>query len=146
MYTRGFTLLEVIIYIALFSIIMGGASTASYALVEGAENRHAALSREQEGTFINRKLNWELTNASDVYAPTAAQLRIEPGAVVFSQVGETLYISRGGGAPQALSSAAHGVHHVEFSVVRGSGSVPASVMLTYEVGNRPFFFAKYLRQ
>jgi prepilin-type N-terminal cleavage/methylation domain-containing protein len=143
---RGFTLLEVIIYIALFGLIIGGAFTAAYNLLEGAQRHYDSVSVQQEGTFINRKLNWELTNAQSVSLSGAHGVHIEPGDVVFGYSGSALTLSRGDGAAVPITSAAHSIADVAFSITAKSGNKPASLRLTYTVDGTPFSFAKYLRQ
>ena len=60
---RGFTLIEVIIYLALFSILMAGSLSAAFALCEsGGHERTRALVLE-EGNFIISKTEWELSYA-----------------------------------------------------------------------------------
>ncbi|MCA9364167.1 hypothetical protein KC727_03025 [Candidatus Kaiserbacteria bacterium] len=71
--TRGFTLLEAIIYIALFMFVIGGGLLSAYQIFEGSASISAAAARETEINFALRKINWALngTEVSDITKPTA---------------------------------------------------------------------------
>src|SRR3989344_6349600 len=58
--SRGFTLLETIIYIALFSIIMGGTLVAVFNILEGGGNINTKNTAQDESTFVMRKIGWAL--------------------------------------------------------------------------------------
>lgn len=59
---RGFTLIEVIIYIALFSLLMGSAFIVAFQLIEGSGDISTKNTLQEEGNFVMRKFNWALTN------------------------------------------------------------------------------------
>lgn len=63
MKTRGFTLMEVLIYLALFSIIIGGAMVAVYHIIDGNASLRAKAILQEEGGFIMAKLDWALSGA-----------------------------------------------------------------------------------
>lgn len=67
---KGFSLIEAIIYIALFAFIIGGGMLSAFQLFDGqAEIQRKALS-EAELNFVLRKLDWAL-NDSTVLTPSA---------------------------------------------------------------------------
>ncbi|HEY5383091.1 MAG TPA: prepilin-type N-terminal cleavage/methylation domain-containing protein [Candidatus Paceibacterota bacterium] len=69
-YKNGFTLIEVIIYLALFAILMAGALTASFNLVEsGGRDASRALLAE-EGSFVIAKVQWALSGATLITVPS----------------------------------------------------------------------------
>src|SRR6185369_2419553 len=57
---RGFTLLEVMLYLALFGMIIGGIIAAGYAITQGAARSDAAMGIQEEQIFVTAKLNWLL--------------------------------------------------------------------------------------
>jgi type II secretory pathway pseudopilin PulG len=60
MKNRGFTLIEVVLYIGLFGILVGGVIIAAYQLLEGGDRNQVNILIQEEGTFLNRKINWAL--------------------------------------------------------------------------------------
>src|SRR3989338_3088421 len=60
---KGFTLIEVIIYIALFSLLMGSAFLIAYQLFEGSGKLSVKNTVQEEGNFVMRKFNWLMTGA-----------------------------------------------------------------------------------
>jgi prepilin-type N-terminal cleavage/methylation domain-containing protein len=68
---RGFTLIEVIIYLALFALLMSGFLVASFSLIEssGKDTTHSMV--EAEGEYLLAKINWALANGGTQIDPTA---------------------------------------------------------------------------
>lgn len=62
----GFTLLEVVLYLALFSILLTNVLLAAYSLIDSVAINRTAIAAEAEALFINRKIIWILENASEV--------------------------------------------------------------------------------
>jgi len=142
---RGFTLIETIIYIALFGVLIGGAVASAYQVLEGGGRNQILIEVQQEGTFINRKINWEATNAETAEA-SLSSLILEPGHVVFAEVEGRMTISRGvGGTRLPISSEAFVISNTAFVVTSGAGGKPTSVHATFKVGDVPFVFSRYLR-
>lgn len=150
---KGFTLLEVMIYIALFSLILSAAALAGYQLFDSGERNQSAVSIQEEGTFLNRKINWALTGASVVAVSGGGSTLtitrpdfILQSPFILNGTGNTITMQRTGSSPAVLNSAAFPVTNVIFTVVPASGGRPASVKTSFLIKNVPFTFWKYLRQ
>jgi prepilin-type N-terminal cleavage/methylation domain-containing protein len=65
--SSGFTLIEVVIYLALFSILIGGLLVTAQGLWQNAGVTSSKVNIEEEVNFVNKKLDWALTGAT---APT----------------------------------------------------------------------------
>lgn len=66
---RGFTLIEAIIYLALFSILITGALEASFGIFESGGHSSASALLAEEGSFVISKVRIELADAIQVVAP-----------------------------------------------------------------------------
>lgn len=53
---RGFTLIEVIVYLALFSILITGGISASFFILEGGDRNAARALLAEEGSFVIAKM------------------------------------------------------------------------------------------
>jgi prepilin-type N-terminal cleavage/methylation domain-containing protein len=155
--SRGFTLLETLIYIALFSILMSGAMVASYNLLEGGGRNEKAIGIQEEGTFINRKINWALTGASVVTASpdgtTLTMTRPDLGAqspLVITADGSTVSIARGGGVSTPLNAERFPIANPTsgkiFVIQPGAGGKPPSITISFTIIGKPFIFRTYVRQ
>lgn len=60
---RGFTLIEMIIYVALFSIMIGGVAITVYNLIQNATSTSTKVVTQEEINFVLKKLDWALTGA-----------------------------------------------------------------------------------
>ena len=88
---NGFTLIETLIYIALFTIIIGGAMVAVYQIIESTNRTNERVVIQEDVNFLLRKLYWALTGASAVSA-TATTLTVTKGGsnLVFELTGDDL--------------------------------------------------------
>lgn len=59
---NGFTLIEIVVYLALFSILFGGAIVASYNLIEGNARSQTEVLMQNEGDFLIAKISWAIAN------------------------------------------------------------------------------------
>lgn len=69
---RGFTLIEAIVYLALFGIMITGIVSGAFSVIEssGRNQTHAML--QEEGNFIIGKIHYALASASQVNAPATS--------------------------------------------------------------------------
>ena len=73
---KGFTLIETLVYLALFAVLVGGFVVSAYALFE-SNNRNAAKAMlEQEKGFVIGKINWALGGAQTVSVPNQQTLTV----------------------------------------------------------------------
>src|SRR4051812_11892079 len=68
---RGFTLIETIVYLALFTMIIGGFVSASYALSENAGRNQTKAMLQDEEDFIVGKVFSSLESANAISLPAS---------------------------------------------------------------------------
>ena len=73
---KGFTLIETIIYIALFSLIMSGTMLTTYQLISEAGHISSQNIVVQEGDFVVRKIHWATLLYGD-----QMQLKLKDGKI-----------------------------------------------------------------
>jgi prepilin-type N-terminal cleavage/methylation domain-containing protein len=149
--TRGFTLIEVLIYLGLFAILMSGALVGAYQLLQGGAHTRSLTFTQAEGTFINRKINWALTGASNpVVSAGGAKLdldRVDLGTVLhFDASGTNLTLSGNTSpTPVILNSDEFKPSNLLFAVTPAqSDGTPALVTVTFTIQGVPFVLKKYL--
>lgn len=149
--TAGFSLLELMIYLALFGMLMSGVLVTVFAIIKSNEANIASVGVQEEGTFINRKLSWAVSGATSVtlISPTSISVvRPDLGAqspLVISESDTEITISRGGASPVPLSTSRYKVSNTNFTVMPTAGGVPTSVKVTYNIEDAPFIYKTYLR-
>jgi hypothetical protein len=67
--SRGFTLIEAVIYLALFSILIGGAVVAAWSLFDAATRAGTRTMLSEETDFLLSKIDWTLASAEEVTLP-----------------------------------------------------------------------------
>src|SRR3989344_8176953 len=69
--TRGFTLLETIVYIALLTLIMGGTLAATYELLSGQGRASGRNTTQEEGGFVLGKFAWAMGQIVTIVTPAS---------------------------------------------------------------------------
>ena len=146
--TRGFTLIEVIIYIALFSLLMGTAFVTAYGLIEGTNKLNAKTTVQEEGSFVMRKFNWALTSVSIFSIPNPNELTLTKydGNVVNISLSANKIIikeSINGNTPLPITTDNVQVTNLQFQQV---GSNPFGISATATINGTNFIITKYLRK
>lgn len=98
---RGFTLIEVLIYIALSSLLLTGVIVSTFSLIDGNKwllERTIAL---QEGHFVLQKINWLMKNKNS----TNFEIYLDEGR---------LWINREGKDGKSLTSSRVTVENFDF--------------------------------
>lgn len=128
---KGFTLIEALVYLALFSILMGGAVVAAYNLFDSSLKVGTRTMLQGESDFMLAKIDWVLSGAKGVTAPTAgvvgstltvAKWDTSAGdPMMVTVTGGDLILTRGTNAPVILNNTNTRVDSVQFNHTLGSG-------------------------
>jgi len=65
----GFTLIEVLIYIAMLVLIIGAGMTSAFYLITSSEKDSMAFNTAAEAEFLLRKIDWALTGVETIDHP-----------------------------------------------------------------------------
>src|SRR4030042_5686193 len=130
----GFTLIESLLYIALFSIIIGGALVAVYQMIESSDAVSAKNIVEMEGSFLLRKIDWALTGISDTCTPALGALCVNktnfadnPIKIGYDAAAKSAWMIRGTegvGSDDILTSGNIEITNLTFTEIPPSGDKP----------------------
>ncbi|MBI4050591.1 MAG: prepilin-type N-terminal cleavage/methylation domain-containing protein [Candidatus Doudnabacteria bacterium] len=153
---KGFTIIEVLLYLALFSIIIGGVMVATYQIIETSGKTQARVVIQEEGNFLHRKIDWALTGATDISVDSPTKVSITkpslpPGEnpLIFELLSGNLELARGSSPAQILNSqnvVVNDVAGTAFTLISAEGSKPPAIKATFTVNGLPFETVKYLRK
>lgn len=149
--TRGFTLVEVLVYIVLFGMLMTGAVVSAYQLLQSGQRQDLGFAAQQEGTFLNRKLAWALAPATAVSVSGKVLTITRPdlgsaSPLVFDGSGARMTLKRGSGTPQPLTTDGLVLENVSFTTTAAQAGLPPAVHAAFTLGGKEFTYAMYLRQ
>lgn len=148
---HGFTIIELLVYLGLFAILIGGAMVGVYQIVESTNRNQAFVTIEQEGNFLQQKIKWSLNGATDILLPAPAS--IGPNMSVTSPDSSkslsfsdgTLSLSQNGQPAVPLNSQNIKVENLTFENLAGQG-VKAEFDLRSLGQARHFSTVNYLRK
>jgi prepilin-type N-terminal cleavage/methylation domain-containing protein len=69
-YQKGFTLIESLIYLALFTIIIGGGLVSVYQIIQSTNANKNHIILQEEANFLFRKMNGVLVGTTSISQPT----------------------------------------------------------------------------
>lgn len=135
----GFSLIEVIIYIAILAFLLGAGFASAFYIIDSSRKNKTDVNVQAEGNFILRKIDWALTGSTDVTGGSTLTVTKTGGPYVFSYDGSK-YVRLGG---VNLNSSLVTVSTVSFAADTGT---PKKVTVSFNVDGKPFTMTKYLRK
>jgi len=145
----GFTLIEVIIYIALLAFIIGAGVSSAYYLIDSSAKGNADVSTIAEAEFLMRKIDWALTGAetfdlsvSGIIGINKYDTTFNPIQIKWNETSSSTEISVG--TPEdflRLTSERVKVTGLEFVALS-----PEGVTASTTIDGKHFEITKYLRQ
>ncbi len=153
-YSRGFTLIEVIVYIALLGVLMTGAVLTSYQIVQSTGNVNSKNNIQEEGNFVIGKIDWALSGASDVdtLVPNLLIVTRYDGivAIKLTDIGggvKVVQMAENGGAFASTTTSNVTVADLTFTPVGNpaTGS-PKGVTATLTMNGIQFSTTRYIRK
>lgn len=139
----GFTLMEVLVYLALFGVLLGGAGTAAYTMLEAGGRLQSKAYLQDEGNFLLDKFDWAMAGASSV-AVSAAPPRLvinkyndADNPLVFDLSGTEIRLQQGAGAPQNLNGSAAVATNFSLQDLPPQGNRPEGVSVNFMLQMTP---------
>lgn len=159
-YNKGFTLIEVTVYIGLFVILVGGGILAAYNIIESNVINQSRLVVYDESNFLISKINWEVGGSSQIQNPqpgtpasTLQVTKFDGSSVTIALTGDNLMITRGNTAPVALNNQNVKISNVSFDNQVSSTSQLVKTNFTIsavadngKIFSQDFNTVKYLRK
>ncbi len=84
---RGFTLIETLVYLALFGIMVGGFVVSAYGMFESSDRNLAKAMLQQEKNFAMGTVQWALSGAQTVSVPAVGA---SAGTLTLTKYGGTV--------------------------------------------------------
>jgi type II secretory pathway pseudopilin PulG len=154
----GFTLIEIIIYIALFSFILVTAFVAAFQLIDGSSKLSVKNNTESEANFVMQKINWVMTGIDPTTTPVVSgsgcnqnlsihrtDTSMSPVVIRSNIVSGVNYIEiqKNGGTFYPITTANVLVTCLKFVPISGS---PFGINTTFTMNNTDFNITKYIRK
>ena len=129
MRNNGFTLIEMIVYIGLFSMIIGGAIVSAYNIFESINRNQTKAMMAEEGIFIIGKINWALTGATAIDLLYSNKISITKSGIspsddplIFDNSDGEMRLKRGVNSPQIINNTNVKINNLVFVHTISSGN------------------------
>lgn len=143
---KGLTLIETLIYLALAALIVSLVVVSVYPIIDSSSRLEAWIEVENEANFILRKLNWALTDISNINQPLASATsttvsvnknNFSQNPIVFDVNSGNLQMALAGGSPVVLSNENVKIDKVVFEHIIANGTSSA-IGIELIVGHQSF--------
>ena len=157
----GFTLIETLVYLALYVIIIGGGLTCVYSLFESSARNETAAMVEEEGDYLAGKIDSALSNATSVIAPLTSGTTLivsyaDASTLTIMKSGTHIALQRNSTAVSVLNNSHVSITTLAFTHVipKSDGVNPESVSVVFTLSattsdghvlSRDFSTLRYLR-
>ena len=147
--SKGFTLIETVIYIALLGVIMSGTVFTAYILIgnTGALDTHTRV--QEEGNFIIRKFEWAVSSASsfDLSRPHQITiLRYDGSTIVFKQSNTSVVMNAEVSSFVPITTENVTVTDLTFTDIPATSERPRGIAMTLGVDGKSFASTFYLKK
>ncbi len=150
---NAFTLVEVLVYLGIFAILMGGILTAAFNVFESSNRDQTKIMIQKEGDFLVAKINRALTDAKN-FNVTGNELSVERwngSVVVVNLSGTDLNFTEGANPPAVLNNSNVEISNLVFIHITNPENIKASFTISARTPNgmivsEDFSTTKYLRK
>ena len=140
---NGVTLLEVVIYLGLFTLIIGGAVISIANIIHNTQQTNSKIAAQEEGNFLLSKISWALNGATS-FSVTGTSVSIQNlgTTLLFAYDADDLTLKRGTASPTILNNQAVSIDSALFTKTSGP---PDELHVTLTVDGLQFQLNQTLR-
>jgi prepilin-type N-terminal cleavage/methylation domain-containing protein len=127
---KGFTLIEIVIYIALLGVLLTGIIVSTYPIFTGAEHSSSGITRDGEIAFVLQKISWALGSETSVSVPgthDTLNINTASGSFSFTQQNGSVALD---GSPLTTSRVT-----VSNFDVRDVGGTPHLIVINFDISS-----------
>lgn len=148
---KGFTLVEVIIYAALVSLMAEFSIFSTNQIIKNNNLVRAKIEVEEEMNFILRKIDWAMSGANAINQPAGGatstvlsvnKINFFQNPIVFDLNNGNVRLSKGGSGFSELNSRSVTVSKFIFEHIAASGAMPTAVKAMVTVNSKTANYSK----
>jgi len=146
-YKKGFSLIESIIYLALFGLIISSTLFSSYGIIESGNKNSEYAKYQNEALFINQKINWALSDVKNISVSNNRKILtitnngpVTENPLVFSHTNNHIEIAVGTKPPLILTNENYRITDLLFFY----NSLEKFVSMEYKINDKEFKYKKFL--
>jgi type II secretory pathway pseudopilin PulG len=136
---RGFTIIELIVYIGLLGVVLSSVVVILYQVIAGQTQSRNRSEVDGEANFLMQKITEAMNGVQTINQPAAgatssilsvSRYNYAQNPIVFELASGTVTISRGGGSAVPLNDSYVAVTQLVFNHIPAAGGMPEGVSTT----------------
>ena len=148
---NGFTIIELLVYIAILAFLIGGGVASAFAVLDFSEQNKADINVQAEGQFLMRKIEWALTDVAPGGVTILALDILQTnkngvGIIVIDAPSGRARISVAGGSQLEITNDRVQVQNLSFDHILPAGTKPEAIHATFDINGVSFSTTRYLRK
>ena len=149
---NGFTIIELLVYIAILAFLIGGGVASAFAVLDFSEQNKADINIQAEGQFLVRKIEWALTDVAPggitILAPGVLETQKNGVGTVVIDVDASgrARISVAGGSQLEITNDRVQVQNLLFDHIPPAGTKPEAIHAIFDINGVNFSTTRYLRK
>ncbi|MBI3459074.1 prepilin-type N-terminal cleavage/methylation domain-containing protein [Candidatus Azambacteria bacterium] len=153
--STGFTLIEILIYTVLTSLIIGGFLVVVYQIIESNSNLTNKIIVEQEADFLFHKIKWVLIGISSINNPllgisgsilSVNKINSLENPFIFDLDSGSVRLKRGSSSPATLNSQNVIISNLSFDYLPAGLGALEAIKVSLTVNGKNFTDTIYLRK
>lgn len=148
-YNKGLTLIEIIVYIALFMLLIGGGMISAFYIIDSSERNKSDLSITTEAQFLLRKIDWALTSVDSVSVSSDTLIvdKSDSTEIRINLLDNRARLSRDGGSSwEYLTAERIFIEDLTFNHTNATPPTFDYVEVSFTANGKEFEMLKYLRK
>lgn len=132
---NGFTLIELILYIAIISIVMSALIPFAWNVIEGSAKSSVEQEVSSQARYVSERIKYEIRNAQDINSISAISISLKEAnpsvdPTVIDLSGGKIRVTQGTGSSVNLNSDATSVTSLTFTDYRSADSKAKNIQFS----------------
>ncbi len=137
MHNKGFTLIELILYITIITIVMGALIPFAWSVIEGGVKSSVEQEVSSQARFVSERIKYEIRNANNINNVLASSIDLNTdinATTVINLSGDKITIKYGaGGTPINLNSNDTSVTSLVFTDYQSADTKTKHIQFTFTI-------------
>lgn len=133
---RGFTLIELILYIAIISIVMGALIPFAWQVIRGSVKSATEQEISSQARFVSERIKYEIRNANSINSTSASSIDLNTdtnATTVIDLSGGKVRIKYGAGATVNLNSDDTNITTLTFTDYRSADGKAQNIQFSFTI-------------
>lgn len=138
MSAKGFTLIELILYVAIITIVMSALIPFAWSVIEGSAKSSVEQELSSQARYVSERIKYEIRNAKDINSVSATSISLKETTAAYDPTvvdlsGGKVRVTQGTGLPVNLNSNNTSVTSLAFTDYRSADKKTKHIQFVFTI-------------